>query len=253
MPEQQPSPQPEPGPDSRPDWNEVSAQEIEQKLTAATDLAYELAGNVGTDTDQPRYRDTSELESIETALDVELKQLEHLVDKTREQLSDDPKPPEKPGAAAAVPDFMSEFLSEEPVTIVPEPRVMAPAEAGTPSSLRPEFAAAEVHPERRSQGVDSGAKVGLVGVGSLGRRDARKSQGSKPKADQPPPKPPRESWARKLEGPLYLMCNGAIQMLEQIDRPFARLGASTRRALSVTAIAAFCVCLLMFVLSMLFS
>lgn len=247
MPDKQPPDQPQPK--SGQGWDEVSVQDIEQKLSTAADLAYELAGDVGASGDQPqpKYRDTSGLESIESALDVELKQLEHLVDRTKEQLSDEPPAAvEKPAGTAAVPDFMSEFLSDEPATVVPEPRGMAPAAAEV-------SAPAEIHSERRGHSTDTLQKPGLVGVGSLGRSEPRKpTKPEKPKVE-PTKVVPRVGWAKRLEGPAYMICGGAVQLLELIDRPFARLSPAIRRGMSVTAIAAFCVCLLVFVLSLLMS
>ncbi len=259
MTDQQPQDQSQPTPTPKPgqDWNEVSVQEIEQTLSSAADLAYELAGEVGVTPDQPKYRDTSGLESIETALDAELKQIEHLVDRTREQLSDDPLPAEEKGQTAAVPDFMSEFLSDQPVTVVPEPRALK--EAGTedgPSVSRSGSGSvsADISSAPRGQALETTPKVGLIGVGSLGLRETKKTLKPEKATTAEPTRPAHRSiWAKLLEGPLYRICDMAIHLLELVDRPFAKLGPTTRRAVSVTAIAAFCVCLAMFVLSLLMS
>jgi|CXWL01.1.fsa_nt_gi hypothetical protein len=255
MADQNPQDQPQQNPGQ--DWNEVSVQEMEQTLSSAADLAYELAGDVGVTPNQPRFRDTSGIESIETTLDGELKQLEHLVGKTQEQLSDDPPPAaEKPKKAAAIPDFMSEFLSDEPVTVVPEPRALqeAAAEDG-PSTSRAGSGSvsADVSPTPRGQALETTQKAGLVGVGSLGRETKKAPKIDKAKTAESAKPAHRASWPGFLEGPLYQFCNGAIGLLEVANRPFAKLGPTTQRALSVTAIAAFCVCLAMFVLSLMMS
>ncbi len=252
MADQQPQDQPQPASgNSGQDWTDVSAQDIEQKLSNAADLAYELAGNVGVTRDEPKFRDTSELESIETALDVELKQLDHLVGKAKEELGVVPSTgANSQPSVPSIPDFMSEFLSDEPVAVVPEP--FATAEASAQSAVathgRNSESASHSHPTAAS------SKPGLIGVGTLGTRENEVShRPQEPRADTAE-KPARQPmWARVLEGPAYQVCNIAIFVLEAIDRPLARLGSKTRRALSVTAIAAFCVCLAIFVLSLLFS
>ena len=104
------------------------------------------------------------------------------------------------------------------------------------------------------QAPEAISKPGLIGVGSLGLRETKKAlKPEKAKAVEPTKPAHRSIWTRLLEGPLYRFCDVAIRLLEVVDRPFARLGPTTRRAVSVTAIAAFCVCLAMFVLSLLMS
>lgn len=254
-----PDPQPQEQPESRPpqDWHAVGAQEIEQTLSSAADLAHELAGDVGVTADEPRFRETSELESIETALDVELKNLEHLVSRTKEELSEGPPADPAGPRTASVPDFMSEFLTDEPVTVMPDPRAfteVAAQETGS-NDPRPEGSAVStgIRVERRGQAV-APPKAGLIGVGSLGHRKAKKPAKSQKSASNEQPSPSRRTgWARALARPVYVSCAAGVRLLEIIDRPFARISAGTRRGLSVTALAAFCVCLLMFLLSMLFS
>ena len=65
----QPQDHPQPGHD----WNDLNTREVEETLQAATDLAYHLADDIGTRTEGPSYRDTTELASIEGALETELK------------------------------------------------------------------------------------------------------------------------------------------------------------------------------------
>ena len=260
MPDQQPQNQPQPKPSQ--DWNEVSVQEIEQSLSSASELAYELAGNIGQSPGQPRIRDASGLESIETALDVELKHIDHLVGKTKEQLEDAPPPPagERKRTAAPIPDFMSEFLSDEPVTVLPEaaPRALAEAtgEGGSSATSRSGGGSAPSGAASVSRGSlqEPASKAGLIDVGTLGRPQIPHApKPNKTKAQEPAKTSPRSGWAKLVEGPLYLVCDRTIHLLELLDRPFARLAPTTRRALNVTAIAALCVCLAMFVLSWLMS
>jgi hypothetical protein len=253
MPDQHPQDQPAPKPQQ--DWHEVSAQEIEQTLSSAADLAHELAGDVGVAAGEPRFRDASGLESIENALDVELKQLEHLVGRTKEQLSDaPPRAPAVSSRKSSVPDFMSEFLSDEPVKIMPEPRTFPAAEEehkapGMPLSHRH----SDEVMERRGP-VSETAKAGLIGVGSLGRLETKKSSRTeKSKSKQQVPASPRTSFREVFEKPTYAACNAAIRVLEMIDRPFSKLSPASRRGLNVTAVAAFCVCLLLFLMTVLFS
>ena len=245
-----PHPQDQPQPKSRQDWNEVSAAEIEQTISNAAELAYELAGDIGQANVQA-YRDTSGLEPIETALDVELKQLDHLVRKTQEQLEDLPGGAE---GSAAVPDFMSEFLTGEPVTIAIESNAKAAAQApggqvggqADNDLLTSDDAPAFCSPEQPGE-----SKMGLVGIGTLGVRKAEK----KTTLEEPPTEPPpvRQEKPQLLRRAAFWLCDCGVRVLELIDRPLAGLQPSTRRALSVTAIAAFCTCLTMFLLSLLFS
>jgi len=230
----QPQDHPQPGHD----WNDLNTREVEETLQAATDLAYHLADDIGTRTEGPSYRDTAELASIEGALETELKQLEHLVDRTRQEVSDEPAPSssvahaDKPASAS---DVMAEYLSGQPVTVSP-----MPASQGG--------AGHESHPGGRAV-----KKPGLVGVGTLGEIDLKK----KPKAEKP--RPPEllpveeKTMADKLEIPLYKICKGVANVLDIFDKPFAQLSPSMRQALSVTALAAFGTCVLMFLASLLFS
>lgn len=252
MADQHPQDQPKPVPgEAGRDWNEVSAQEVEQTLTNAAELAYELAGHMGVASNQPKFRDTSELQAIETALDTELKQIDHLVSKTKEELGESVSSSDvtvEPASLTtttkplpSVPDFMAEFMSDEPVTVLPE--------------------SSRLEPDSRSENTAGASPIavdpipGLVGVGSLGRHKAQNPPKPEQKASQRnPDAPPREPlWAKLLGKPVFLVCQGAVTMLEIMDRPLNKLSSRSRRALHVTALAAFCVCVIMFVLSLMFS
>lgn len=254
MAEEQPQDQSQPNPPQ--DWNEVSAREIEKTISDAADLAYELAGDIGGGPARPGFRDTSGLESIETALDVELKQLEHLVGRTKEELDGTPRAKvDQPKRGQSIPDFMSEFLSDDPVTIVPEPR----------PDVQTSARESESSPAGAGGGIDSGGagtmthgaaattKAGLIGVGTLGERPIQKKTRTEkvdPRESNPPPK---SGLRESLSSAAFRACQGGVRILEVADLPFGKLAPSTKRALSVTAIAAFSVCLALYVLSLLFS
>lgn len=251
MPEQHP--QDQPGPKPQQDWHEVSAEEIEQTLSSAADLAHELAGDVGVAAGEPRFRDNSGLESIETALDVELKQLEHLVSRTKEELSEGPpRAKEAQSRTSSIPDFMSEFLADEPVKLVPEPRP-SHAAVHAPEDSKWDKAATDESIERRGKGAET-ARAGLIGVGSLGHRESKKpNTAEKLKSGEQAACSPRTSLRSVLEKPAYKASEAAVRMLEIIDQPFAKLSSTGRRGLSVIAITAFGMCLLMFLLALIFS
>ena len=245
----QPQEQPPHGPSQ--EWNQISAREIEDTISTAADLAYELAGDIGQAKTPAPHRDASGLEPIETTLDAELKQLDHLVRKTQQELTD--KPPSAQKKAAAVPDFMAEFLTDEPVAVMPEPPLTSGADGDGGKAI-------ETHQARSSQSTTATAprpqpeaKLGLVGVGSLGDRWGRKSEAETPQSEESAFKPAPPTLTGKLERLAYLGCCGFILALEMLDLPLTGLSASTRRALGVTAVAAFFTCLAMFVLSLLFS
>ncbi len=253
MPDQHP--QDQPGQKPQQDWHEVSAQEIEQTLSSAADLAHELAGDVGVTGAEPRFRDTAGLESIETALDVELKQLEHLVSRTKEELSEGPpRAGEVSPRTSSIPDFMSEFLTDEPVTIMPESRAFSASEGEHKSPALPlSHRRSDDIMERREQASET-ARPGLIGVASLGRLESKKSKrAEKSKSEPQTPSSPRTSFREVFEKPVYAACDAAIRVLEMMDRPFSKLSPASRRGLSVTALAAFCVCLLLFLMTVLFS
>lgn len=237
----QPQDQPQPGQD----WNDLSTKEVEETLQAASDLAYQLAGDIGSQSPGPGYRDTTELAAIEGALDTELKQLEHLVDKTRQQLSEDsvssPAPTPTPSnATSSVPDFMAEFMADEPVTAVP---VATPA-GGSGHSGGSFDAHSSPAPMQ---------KPGLVGIGTLGQIDTKKKSRAEEDASNAQAIVPKKSVTDKLEMPLYKACSGLTVVLETIDKPFAKLSPGVRKALSVTALAAFGTCLALFIASLLFA
>lgn len=249
MPDQQPQDQPRPASDQTGrDWNEVSTAEIEQKLGDAADLAYELAGDIGVAGDQPRFRDTAELAAIENALDAELKQIDHLVGKARQELGEVPAATRSTEQTTpSIPDFMAEFMTDEPARLFPaalDSSSTAGAEQLDGVGASPEF----------TQAIEHEAIPGLVGIGSLGQRREKKSKADKVFATQRDSTPPtaRPNWVRALESPIYKACQTIVFVLELVDRPLAKLSSTTRRALNVTALAAFCVCLLTFLLSFFF-
>lgn len=220
------------------DWNDLSAREVEETLEAASELAYQLADDIGASAEAAPYRESPELAAIEGALDVELKQLEHLVDKTRLEL--DPQPaPAKPASSVSVPDFMSEFLTDEPVPVMP----LAGAESPDASSTALHSAEVAAAPQ----------KPGLVGVGTLGQADRKKLAASPRPQPVELPASESKSFADHLESPIYKACCGIARLLEILDTPFARLNPTARRALSVTALAAFGACLGVFLASLLFN
>lgn len=251
MSDQHPQDQPQPNPPQ--DWNEVSAREIEKTISDAADLAYELAGDIGGAGPRPAIRDTSGLESIETALDVELKQLEHLVSRAKEEL--DEKPAAEAKRNAAVPDFMSEFLSDDPVATAAE---TGPASGGLMDDLiagstgGTHGAAPSGGAGTMTTGVAPGARAGLIGVGTLGDRPVQKKEKAEKAASEEAAKK-KPGMRESMASAIYRMCSGGVSLLELADLPFGKMGPGTRRALSVTAVTAFCVCLAVFVLAMLFS
>jgi hypothetical protein len=250
MADQQPQDQPRPAPDQPGrDWNEVSPADIEQKLSDAASLAYELAGDMGVAPDQPKFRETSELEAIESALDAELKQIDHLVGRAQEELGANSEPADAadPGAAKpipSIPDFMAEFMTDEPVKVFPTDSdhsdpLQSTAQAG----------------QTTGEAVEHEEIPGVVGVGTLRQRKGTHTDRDRARQTQPESRASsaKPKWAMALEAPAFHVCHALVGLLEFFDRPLAKLDPRTRRALSVTAIAAFCVCLLTFLLSVLIS
>jgi hypothetical protein len=266
-PDQPPSDSPQGG-----DAEFVSEKELDEVLAHASELANELSEEVGAPNGSADARGTPEEEARAAAsppgLDAELIELQQLVERTSRELDAAQDRPTRestssgdasartaePGPSAngyAVPDFMAEFTqSEEP----PESGDSAPEASG--EARQPSAASGAVEGERgRTQPEERPApRPGVVGTGMIGvvgtpypkLSDAEMPLVPLPdeQVDPETQASPVGGWGHRIRAgatllsPIVLcVCARAVHLLEQIDRPFARLGHNVRRVIGWIAVA----------------
>ncbi len=279
-PDQPPSDSPQGG-----DAEFVSEKELDEVLAHASDLANELSEEVGAPNDSAGAAGARDEEARAAAsppgLDAELVELQQLVERTSKELDaaeEEPKrkstssgdasaPTTEPGPSAngySVPDFMAEFTqTEEP----PESGGRAPEPSG--EARQPSAASGAVEEERSGPQPEQrpAPRPGVVGtgmIGVVGTAHPKLSGAETPSVPLPDeqvdpemPPSPAGGWAHRIRAdatrlsPIVLsVCACAVHLLEQIDRPFARLGNTVRRVIGWIAVATVGTSLFVYLLSL---
>lgn len=279
-PDQPPSDSPQGG-----DAEFVSEKELDEVLAHASDLANELSEEVGAPNDSADAGGARDEEARAAAsppgLDAELVELQQLVERTSKELdaaqerpecestsSGDASAPtaeaEPPANGYSVPDFMAEFTqTEEP----PKSGGRAPEPSG--EAEQPPTASGPVggdrsgpQPEQRPAPRPGVVGTGMIGVvGTVHPKVSDAETPSVPMPDEqvdPETQPsPAGGWAHRIRAgatrlpPIVLsVCACAVHLLEQIDRPFARLGHKVRRVIGWIAVATVGTSLIVYLLSL---
>jgi hypothetical protein len=200
-------------------WDSVTDRELDAALSNAAALASDLVEELGKPETTPQAVTPNPLEDPRSDLDAELGQLADLTQRAATELDTAARPVAR---AAAVPDFMSEFM---------EPPNEAPAPPGSAESIAP----API-PEPEPVGAASSASpapVGVVGgvinitipAGKL-RKQAEANAVTPPE----PPGPPRPSLTERALNPI-------AAGLELADKPFSKLNGRARTVLGWVALA----------------
>ncbi len=258
----------------------ATEKDVDAKLAEAARLAGEIGGQVGvSEASTVEALSTNPMQSIEKGLDEELKDLEHLIQKTKSEVGGDSavgaEAPAKP-AVPSVPDFMAEFMSPEPLPASPDAsaggakivhsagesiedgteeagdgataKSSVPAQTVAESAGGPPASKASAAPAIASSKVQS-PKPGVVGSGTLsispsatpGGKQAVGKYSLDVKAVQASGEERSEKQAEQsangVQTVLIRLCETGVNLLERVDRPFAKLGSRVRDVIGLVALA----------------
>ncbi len=230
---------------------------LDTVIARASSLAEDLAGELGTaDAESGGTADAVLSVTAPTTQKVEegLKELDHLVSRTRAEVGVESPSPDRPAVTAAggrapgasnydVPDFMSEFTRPQPAE-EPKPSLKIPAiapekAAPSPSTMAPASISPPIVP-----GVPGG-KLGVVGTPlrpGVAHSATHRSMviPSMPAAftmpsDELPASP--TSWSQRVLAVLTSLMSAAVSLLELLNRPFKPVGSAAKQLLGWIAIA----------------